>query len=433
MHHKLLRSTVVAALIGLAFGCGAASVSLPKEDRATLPRDVAKMIAYVRATQIRQSSSPRSVGTWPSRAVTGLGGSQSRPESNIFMALQMSLALHRVAERFAVPGLDEIDAGVAAMLTAYLADVTATNEPQGSLAHWALYQTTDGHPIRYRDEPNGSYRTLRLFDIANDLDTSSQAYLWARYTGREADFRRDYLTMLGDWRDGEGRRLHRLEGAWKAPGSGAYLTWNERDQRDDPQSRIPGGVNDVDCVVNANVLMSLYDAERQQPLTAIQMQGRDATCALLLRAVAEDNIGRCAVYYDETHTIMALARALHTGAACLEPARAGLAAAASAAANALLQNADTPDVVDVMETSLALKWLHPADRPQTRAQVEPLIGDLDATFSSRVRTTTDDLAYTPEGALYHGTVYPAFGIPWTAYWRSQAASTVYAVEALTTP
>lgn len=426
---EILKLATLAA--GLLTGCAQPDRSELKVRREALPDTLGKLYDFVRSTQIRVSDNERAVGTWTSRAVaTGPFGGFSRPESNVFMPLQMSLALHRVAERYELEGLDALDETLAGMLRRYVEDAATTGEPEGSIAHWALYETTDGKPVRYADVPTQSYARLKLFNIANDLDTSSQAYLWSGLLDVEADFRKAYVPMLAAWRDLGDRTPHRQEAAWKEPGSGAFLTWNEPDETANAESRIPGGVNDVDCVVNLNVLTSLDAAERQAALPDDVRTAKDATCELLVRTAQDGKLDRCAVYYDETHAYMAFARALRLGATCLEPARATLTGAVATVA---AQAADeSEDVVDMAEMMLALKWLFPSET-ESRAAVEPLIGDLKAKLTRQIRRRVDGLTYLPEGTLYHGTVYPFGRVPWKGRWLSDAASTVYAIEALAAP
>lgn len=427
MSKTLALTLLVTALVS---ACGRPNVSELQADQPTLPEPLEKMYEFVRDTQIQGSSNERADGTWPSRALTAGPLGLSRSESNLFMALQMSMALHRVAERYQLPGLDVIDANLSAMLHAYVADIDETDEPSGSVAHWALYRTSDDKPIRYAAVPTRSYSMLKLFDIANDLDTSSQAYLWAGARQVEEGFRNDYIPMLANWRDLGTRHQHRLENRWKTPNSGAFLTWNERDKSVNANSRIPGGYNDVDCVVNLNVLTSLYAAERQGQLPEEAMAGRNAACNLLLKAVEDDHLDRCAVYYDETHTYMAYARALMMGATCLEPARPALLAKTIALANTVVSTRDS-DPVNVSEMALALKWLSPLSAE--RAIVETTIRDLHAQFGHLMRRKANGQLFVGEGELYHGTIYPTNNLPWTGRWLSDAASTAYALEALSTP
>jgi hypothetical protein len=343
------------------------------------------------------------------------------------MPLQISLALSRVAHRHELPDLEAVEARLGAMVDAYLADAVTTSEPAGSVAHWALYRTPDGHPMRFADQPRLPYALIKAFDIPNDLDTASQAFLWLQARGEREAFRTAYISLLGAWTDTGRTRQHEQEARWKELDSGAFLTWTEPDRTDLPSSRIPSGVNDVDCVVNLNILTSLYAFERTgASLPEAVWTARDAACSLLNQAVRDAASDRCALYYDETQFYLAYARALTSGVSCLEESREEARAQLAALGRERL--GDDADIVDIAETTLALKLLYPTD---TRSPVRDLTATLDLRLAAQIEPVGEGMARLPEGMLYRGTIHPLAGtIAVTGYWYSHAASTALGLEAL---
>jgi hypothetical protein len=284
-----------------------------------------------------------------------------------------------------------------------------------------------GRAVHHPGEPLIPYAVAQAFDIPSDLDTASQADLWIGRRSGRAEFRRSYPGMLGEWVDAGRTRQHDSEEAWKKAGSGGFLTWNDLDREARATSRIPGGVNDVDCVVNLNVLDSLAvrraDPTDQAALPPKTAAARDAACALVRKAVEDGKGAVCSVYYDESHVLMAFARALSDGADCLEPVRGVAYARVRERAAAALTGADA---VTLAELLVALRLLDPGSG-------DPLAGALERRLQGMIESDDDEQASLPEGFLFRGTFHPALGPAVSVTWTSRAMSTALALWALTLP
>ncbi|MCP4382512.1 MAG: hypothetical protein GY798_14035 [Hyphomicrobiales bacterium] len=170
--------------------------------------------------------------------------------------------------------------------------------------------------------PNERYRFLRwvrqlLDDQANphgiesatnipaDVDDTSTAVafgiVYRTWGGRagagDTGIDQSTLSALPRFRD-----LDRLredgQDAWKGADSGAFLTWLKDEEtpafsRPD-QGIIPLGVNNVDCVVNANALLALGLAGQTHAA------GYDDALRLMVRAVESEAWPQCGLYYPQT-------------------------------------------------------------------------------------------------------------------------------------
>lgn len=103
-----------------------------------------------------------------------------------------------------------------------------------------------------------------LFNIPNDSDDTAtvvafQRLFAQRFPGTPAP-ELDALKSAGNFRD-IGRKMEDGRDSWKGKNTGAFLTWMKDENEPTfgtPESGIiPLGVNNVDCVVNANVAFSM--------------------------------------------------------------------------------------------------------------------------------------------------------------------------------
>jgi hypothetical protein len=131
------------------------------------------------------------------------------------------------------------------------------------------------------------------------------------------------LTVFDEYRDKNRNRVHpvnKFVGNFK--NTEAFLTWFSHEEggfvnglsvdwREEP--RIPFSVNDVDCVVNANVLQSLArhgnaDGESSQ-----------SACRYIEKAIDKGLSKRCGFYYPSPYYLhYSVAKAFEAGASCLE-------------------------------------------------------------------------------------------------------------------
>ncbi len=140
-----------------------------------------------------------------------------------------------------------------------------------------------------------------LFNIPNDADDTSTAVAFQKLyadrfpnTGVKPDLAA--LAAVAEWRDVNRDREDGRDN-WKGKESGAYLTWM-KDERAPifatPETGvIPLGVNNVDCVVNANVCFSLA----ANGMT--DLPGYAAALDLLARAIEQRTWPEAGLYYPQ--------------------------------------------------------------------------------------------------------------------------------------
>ena len=282
------------------------------------------------------------------------------------------------------------------------------------------------------------YEILKTINIPGDLDTGSQAYMWATersssaYAQDFSDYRAAYLAQLSQWVDSGRSQQHSNDAGWKSSNSGAFMTWYEPDSINLPGSRIPGGINDVDCVVNLNVLHSLATAATlQEQIPDATLTGETASCQVIQQMIQNQATDRCAVYYRQTQVFLAFGRALAGGVDCLQSVQDDAGQQAEALSEQLLLSRQT-DVVELIEMTIALKSVYPA--PSRSAAVATTIANLEAQLASELRDAGHGGKYLPEGLLFKGFLPLLNGHAGiTSQWYSQAMSTAEGLWALTLP
>ena len=141
-----------------------------------------------------------------------------------------------------------------------------------------------------------------LANIPNDVDDTSVAFsslaLATVFDGELAPSD-DIIEAILPWRDID-RTLEDGRDGWKGKSSGGFLTWMKdenlsRNQRFmNPESGIiPLGVNNVDCVVNANALMALGLSGRAHTREVMEVS------AVLAQAVEKQAWPECGLYYPQ--------------------------------------------------------------------------------------------------------------------------------------
>jgi hypothetical protein len=165
------------------------------------------------------------------------------------------------------------------------------------------------------------------FNIPNDADDTSVAVALQTLQAREqAGFPvdRDALRTFGSFRDLSRSREDGRDG-WKGKDSGAFLTWLKNEDEGvfaRPETGvIPLGVNNVDCVVNANVLFATGLAGTND------IPGIAEAAATLKRAVDSGEWKRkCGLYYPQLMIFpYTLSRAFRDGGRTDGPLRATVA------------------------------------------------------------------------------------------------------------
>ena len=206
----------------------------------------------------------------------------------------------------------------------------------GAVYHFyppALYQ---GLPIR---NPRHMFLKLRFQGFADtppDNDTTAVSFLTQAYSEAidrnepltRSDFRlgRDSLALMTEYRDENRVKPHTYNRIHGWVDTGAYLTWiwdetNPNSPRywlahPDQGTRIPFNVNDVDCIVNANMLKLLSVSHQTQA------PGFESSCHYLNEVVAREGFFSCGMYYPSIYLLpYTLAVAHHGGLSCADESR----------------------------------------------------------------------------------------------------------------
>ena len=258
-------------------------------------------------------------------------------DSNLFMAATTALPLYYFDESALRPG----QAAVTAMRDEALASIRAYRHGQG-FAFWptlpgttsaagrvgplnippalgylqpvflAIPGAADNIPPRTRQwlsdifdtgiNPAGGDAITNIPADADDTALATANFSFDARRHGSSPITPEVLATVGalaPWRD-LGRKTEDGRDQWKGTNSGGFLTWL-RDENlgregrfaDPEQGVIPLGVNNVDCVVNANALFALGLAGQGQSETARQVSD------LLARAAAFGSWPECGLYYPQ--------------------------------------------------------------------------------------------------------------------------------------
>jgi hypothetical protein len=379
---------------------------------------------YIAENQVEASAANRFRGGW--LIYSKLNGLVFSHEPNSYLTARQMLLLQEVGRRFELPDLAAVDGRANANLIPFLYDSSYTGEPGGTISFWPIQDYSTGR----RGVRPAISALLPIANIPNDFDTSSFAALWFLNTRQQPAFVRAFVISAGFYRD-VGREVGRPEGLgnnlfWKRLNSGAFLTWADPDHTVSPYSRIPNGINTVDCVVNLNVLSVLNQYRKQGHLIPpITDRGMNATCRLVIDAVRSGAIPECSFYYDRASEFWwAYSQALINGASCLEPVvkpvRWRLLTRALEVARAREASSNGTEVAEILG---ALKLLYPpAARP---VRVIDVVSRLDAILRGMVdnegKLVTEDSISLSRG----------FGMQ--LEWFAPAHSSALALFALTIP
>ena len=180
------------------------------------------------------------------------------------------------------------------------------------------------------------------------------------------------------------------------------------------------GVNEVDCVVNANVLRALT------LLNETRTEGFSESCAFVNDAFKNNLQDRCGVYYPTEFTLhYAASKALHDGVSCLEPSRDTIIHQILSSQNkdgSWTSYIENNDIQATLYALNALLYLGEYEKYGTLPVIEKAIRYVRASAIQEGEVT-----YWPGGVFFSGGTI----IRYAHIWRSDAFTTALAAEALT--
>ena len=396
-------------------------MDLKKEE---LPDLEAKLYKYIQQSQIREHSIPRYIGTWPSYPkYTGVR--KEIPESNSFMTLQTLILLAQVNKDYFLPDIQEVNHLANTQMLNYVSDAKKTNEPSGTISFWPLIQDDEGNWIRSFDTQ--WYNTsMRILNVGNDFDTSSQAFSWFYISEQEPDFLENFANSVSLYIDVNRSSEHPLNLQWKEKDSSAFMTWAEEEAPKKSPNRIMDLVNDVDCVVNLNILtaLSLYENTLNELPQKTQM-AKIQSCELVHDVIRYQKEDRCATWYTRpSHFYLAFAKAYKADTYCLGEDFTMVLKRSKKRAKYLLEHAKMNAHTEMAEYLIILKTLK---TPSCRSLLyKALLTSLERELEKGL-TIRSDYAYLPyKHSLFGGEAFGLFHFNW--YGRANA--TALALRAL---
>jgi len=162
-------------------------------------------------------------------------------------------------------------------------------------------------------------------NIPNDADTTSvtlSALIYnSKINGHQYDLKPESIEEFSKYRDIDRSPMfyNRMQ---KRKNTGAFMTWlyDEKNPKmprfyfadAKKGERIPFNVNDVDCVVNANVLKMASLSNNQN------MSGYKESCEMINNMVKNNEHAYCGIYYPNTYNLaFSMANAEKAGDRCL--------------------------------------------------------------------------------------------------------------------
>ncbi len=385
----------------------------------------AKLYAYIQTNQIEKHPIKRYLGTWPSYPMYD-GARKEIPESNAFMTLQTLILLYEVNQDYELPFIEQVFSSANRQINNYIADARKTGEPKGTIAFWPLLQDDEGNWIRSFDTK--WYNTsMRILNVGNDFDTSSQAFVWLYLRKKERPFLDDFVQTVSRYRDLNRSLEHPLNLQWKEPDSGAFMTWAEDEAPHKPINRIMDLVNDVDCVVNLNILtaLSLYE-NNLDALPSETRDAKEASCRLIHEIIKMNKEEKCATWYTRpSHFYLAYAKAYKADTFCLEEDKETVLKRAKKRVRYLLAHPGLNYFTEMAEYIIILKSLKPHNQRGYffRRMITALERELKKGIVER-----NEYAYLPsKHSLFGGEAFGLFNFNW--YGRANA--TALALRALT--
>ena len=390
-----------------------------------LPPLELKLYKFIQRNQIQEHTLPRYIGTWPSYPKYN-GLRKEIPESNAFMTLQTLILLHEVNLDYQLPQLNKINDLANKQISHYIDDAAKTNEEKGTIAFWPLISTDEGKLIRSFDTQ--WYNTsMRILDVGNDFDTSSQAFIWLYLTKQNRTFLDSFVDTVSKYTDKNRTLEHPLNRQWKDKDTGAFLTWAEEEAPHKPINRIMDLVNDVDCVVNLNVIgaLSLYE-NNLNALSLKTMQAKEKSCQLTHEIIQMNKEDRCATWYTRaSHFYLSYAKAYKADTFCLEEDKKLVLSRAKKRASYLLEHKGLRNFTEVAEYLIILKSLKP--KKSRGYFYSKMLQALEIRLKKGI-IEKESYAYLPsKHSLFGGQAFGFFNFNW--YGRANA--TALALRALT--
>lgn len=406
----------VVFLLTLAFSLWAKEPLPPLEE---------KLYAFIRQDQIQEHPISRYIGTWPSYPKYS-GVRKEIPESNSFMTLQTLILLHEVDQDYTLPGLDKLVDSANRQILHYVDDAKQTDEPTGTVSFWPLIQTDEGKWIRSFDT-QWYNTTMRILDVGNDFDTSSQAFVWLYLSNQKREFLNGFVHSVNRYTDAGRSNEHPLNLLWKEADSGAFLTWAEEEAPTKPVNRIMDLVNDVDCVVNLNILtaLSLYE-NNINLLPPLTVQAKEASCALTHKVIDKAQEEKCGTWYTRpSHFYLAYAKAYKADTFCIQKDKEIILQRAKQRVRYLLKHPGLEAYTETAEYIIILKSLQ--EKEQRGYFLNKMILSLEDALKKGI-VEKDTFAYLPsKHSLFGGEAFGLFHFNW--YGRANA--TALALRALT--
>lgn len=228
------------------------------------------------------------------------------------------------------------------------------------------------------------------------------------------------------------RKPHPFNAIQRQKNTGAFLTWLADEKNPAMPStfappekgpRIPLHINDVDCVVNANVIkLMTYAGKTSTP-------GYQSTCNYLNKLARKKRFFYCGMYYPSSYVLpYTMATDLKAGASCLRPAKDQILdyIISKQHNNGSWRNhlLARPDYIQ--STAWALNTLMILGNPENRIHRQRVKRGLQFLLSQARRDSGSRLYWSGQ-VFYAGPLISRYPI----VWRSTAYTTALAIKALT--
>lgn len=261
--------------------------------------EILSALKYLERSQVSQKGDYEP-GEWPTEvtaillpSLVGVGAwGKPYPEATIFTTATIVEILEEIQE--SAPGLKVIPPMIEKALHGFA--------PYYQEPFFNFYPLRQSKGIWVRG-PRSMYLAPHFRGLAHippDADSTSVSYLALKRPVPEK-----VLRAFARFRD-MNRKPHSYNRRFGTINSGAFMTWlmDEKDPRmprrfSHPElgPRIPFGVNDVDCIVNANILKLLTREKRTG------LPGYKESCQFLKTAILRSDYGRCGIYYPNDYLL----------------------------------------------------------------------------------------------------------------------------------
>jgi hypothetical protein len=265
---------------------------------------------------------------------------------------------------------------------------------------------------------------MRILNVGNDFDSSSQAFSWFYIRNQNREFLDSFVQNVALYVDENRASEHPLNREWKPKDTGAFLTWAEPEAPQQPINRIMDLVNDVDCVVNLNILTSLALYENNIKALPPQTQAaKEKSCKLIHAIIENEDEDKCGTWYTrKSHFYLAYAKAYKADAFCLQDERDRVLKRVKERVKYLLAHPKMEAYTEIAEHIIILKSL----TKRRTFFFQKLLNDLEEELNKGI-VEKEDYAYLPsKHSLFGGQAFGLFHFDW--YGRANA--TALALRAL---